>query len=78
MLLQAASDFGISLADSVLIGDRISDIEAAAAADIRFRILLGDREANAAEHAPSHTAVPDLAAALALLRNVAIDRTRAR
>ena len=78
MILQAASDFGISLADSVLIGDRISDIEAAAAADIRFRILLGDREANAAEHAPSHTAVPDLAAALALLRNVAIDRARAR
>jgi len=73
MLLQAASDFGISLSDSVLIGDRMSDIEAAAAAGIGFRILLGLPEPAGAEKAPSHKVAADLGAALELLRGLAKD-----
>ena len=76
MFLQAASDFGISLADSALIGDQMSDIEAAAAAGIGFRILLGTPEPSAARETSSHTAAADLGAALALLRNFASDRGR--
>jgi D-glycero-D-manno-heptose 1,7-bisphosphate phosphatase len=72
MLLQAASDFGIDLADSVLIGDRMSDIEAAAAAGVRFRIRLGGQGTEAEAQTPSHTVVTDLEAALALLRDFAI------
>ncbi len=44
MLLQAADDFGISLADSVLVGDAITDIEAGAAAGIRRLVRVTDRE----------------------------------
>ena len=74
MLLQAASDFGISLSDSVLIGDRMSDIEAAAAAGIGFRILLGLPEPTDAKKTPSCTVAADLGAAVALLRGLAKDR----
>jgi D-glycero-D-manno-heptose 1,7-bisphosphate phosphatase len=39
MLLRAAEEFGISLADSVLIGDKASDIEAGLAAGVRCNLL---------------------------------------
>jgi D-glycero-D-manno-heptose 1,7-bisphosphate phosphatase len=71
MFLQAAGDFGISLADSVLIGDRMSDIEAAAAVGIRFRIRLTHQEAGAPAQAPPHAVAADLAAALRLIRDFA-------
>lgn len=76
MFLQAASDFGISLIDSVLIGDRMSDIEAAAAAGIGVRIRVGDQANGGTRQVPPHTAVPDLEAALALLRELTKDRIR--
>ncbi len=69
MLLQAAADFGISLADSILIGDRMSDIEAAAAAGIRFRIRLTRQEAGAPAQLPPHEVAVDLEAALQLVRD---------
>lgn len=79
MFLQAASDFGIILTDSVLIGDQMSDIEAAAAAGIGVRILLSPLkldEANNDKKTPSHTVAADLRAALALLRDFANDHGR--
>lgn len=74
MFLQAARDFGISLADSVLIGDRMSDIEAAAAAGIGRRILLAGHGDGESAGAPAHTVVTSLEAALRLLRGLATDR----
>lgn len=41
MLLAAASDLGLDLARSVLFGDKASDIDAALAAGIGQRVLLG-------------------------------------
>jgi D-glycero-D-manno-heptose 1,7-bisphosphate phosphatase len=41
MLLAAAQDLALDLAQSVLFGDKDSDIEAAAAAGVRRRVLLG-------------------------------------
>ena len=73
MFVQAASDFGISLTDSVLIGDRMSDIEAAAAAGIRFRIWLARQEAGGPAQAPSHAIAADLGAALRLIQDFAIE-----
>jgi D-glycero-D-manno-heptose 1,7-bisphosphate phosphatase len=40
MILQAAADFNLDLANSVLIGDRESDMEAAAAAGVGTRIRI--------------------------------------
>lgn len=40
MLRRAASDFGVSLADSVMVGDRCTDIAAANAAGLRQAFLL--------------------------------------
>lgn len=42
MLLQARTDMGLDLSASVMIGDKTSDMEAAAAAGVGLRILLGD------------------------------------
>jgi D-glycero-D-manno-heptose 1,7-bisphosphate phosphatase len=74
MFLQAASDFGISLPDSVLIGDRMGDIQAAVAAGIGFRILLTQEPG---EQTPAHKIVPDLQAALDLIRDFASSRNEA-
>jgi D-glycero-D-manno-heptose 1,7-bisphosphate phosphatase len=41
MLLAAARDLGIDLGRSVLFGDKLSDLEAAHAAGIPVRVLLG-------------------------------------
>jgi D-glycero-D-manno-heptose 1,7-bisphosphate phosphatase len=68
MILQAAADFGLDLSGSVLIGDKISDIEAAAAAGIIERIRIDPRELPQDVAAPSHRVVRDLGAALTLLR----------
>jgi histidinol-phosphate phosphatase family protein len=43
MLLQAASDLGLDLKQSAIVGNHISDIEAGAAAGVGVRILLGSR-----------------------------------
>ena len=66
MLLQAASDLRLDPARCAIIGDKMSDMEAGAAAGIGLRILLGPREDKWAESA--HEVVADLGEALALVR----------
>jgi D-glycero-D-manno-heptose 1,7-bisphosphate phosphatase len=68
MFLQAASDLDLDLAQSALVGDRMSDIAAALAAGIGLRILLRSHAHGVGEDAACH-AVDDLAQALALLRS---------
>lgn len=41
MLLQAARELGLDLASSVMFGDKVSDLQAAQAAGVRERVLLG-------------------------------------
>ncbi len=41
MLLDAARELGIDLASSVMFGDKASDLEAARAAGVPIRVLLG-------------------------------------
>jgi D-glycero-D-manno-heptose 1,7-bisphosphate phosphatase len=50
MLLRAASELDIALADSVLVGDKPSDMEAGRRAGIKTRVLFGH-----ARHAPDAT-----------------------
>jgi D-glycero-D-manno-heptose 1,7-bisphosphate phosphatase len=68
MFLQAASDFDLNLARCIAVGDRMSDIEAAAAAGIGLRILVQAKDLQSAPDAPSYAHAPDLRAALAILR----------
>ena len=68
MFLQAASDLDLDLAQSALVGDRMSDIAAAVAAGIGLRILLRSNAHEVGEDAACH-AVDGLAQALALLRS---------
>jgi D-glycero-D-manno-heptose 1,7-bisphosphate phosphatase len=69
MILQAVSDLDLDPAQSAIVGDKISDIEAGAAARIGLRILVGSRDAKVGEGAPSYEVVADLGEALALLRS---------
>jgi D-glycero-D-manno-heptose 1,7-bisphosphate phosphatase len=73
MFLQAASDYGINLSDSVLIGDAITDIEAGAAAGIGCLIRLAGFVSDRPERTPAHSVVADLKAALPLIQNLAIN-----
>ena len=52
MLLRAQKDFELDLHDSILVGDKASDIEAALAAGVGRSLLLGKREHSA--HALLH------------------------
>jgi D-glycero-D-manno-heptose 1,7-bisphosphate phosphatase len=67
MLLQATSDLGLDPARCVILGDKMSDIEAGAAAGIGLRVLIGLRKAKTGE--PPHEVVANLGEALALLRS---------
>jgi D-glycero-D-manno-heptose 1,7-bisphosphate phosphatase len=67
MILQAATDRGLDLETSVLVGDKMSDIQAGAAAGVGLRILLGTPAH--AQDPPSCELAPDLGAVLALLRS---------
>jgi D-glycero-D-manno-heptose 1,7-bisphosphate phosphatase len=69
MILQAASDLGLDLAHSAIIGDTSSDMAAGAAAGIGLRILVGSHASREGDGAPSHEVVADLAQALLLLRS---------
>jgi D-glycero-D-manno-heptose 1,7-bisphosphate phosphatase len=69
MILQAVSDLDLDPAQSAILGDKISDIEAGEAARIGLRILVASRGAKKSAGAPSHEVVPDLGEALALLRS---------
>jgi D-glycero-D-manno-heptose 1,7-bisphosphate phosphatase len=68
MIVQAASDLGLDLARSAIMGDSMSDIAAGAAAGVGLRVLVGSRRIDAGAGVPSHQVVADLASALALLR----------
>jgi D-glycero-D-manno-heptose 1,7-bisphosphate phosphatase len=67
MLLQAVSDLGLDPARCTILGDKMSDMEAGAAAGIGLRVLIGPRDAKTGE--PAHEAVADLGEALVLLRS---------
>jgi D-glycero-D-manno-heptose 1,7-bisphosphate phosphatase len=72
MLLQAAADLGLDLSRSCLIGDKLSDIEAAAAAGVLERILLDPLGLGSEPQVPPHRVARDLSQALALLREFAL------
>jgi D-glycero-D-manno-heptose 1,7-bisphosphate phosphatase len=71
MILQAAADFDLDLARSVLIGDRPSDIEAAVAAGVGTRIRLQPGGAVPGSEMASHVVVTSLDEALTILRHQA-------
>jgi D-glycero-D-manno-heptose 1,7-bisphosphate phosphatase len=71
MLLQAACDLDLDLSRSSLIGDKISDMQAAAAAGISSRIRLDPQGLPVEPGVPPHRVARDLSEALALLREFA-------
>lgn len=68
MILQAAEDLDLDLAASAVIGDTMNDIEAGAAAGVGLLILMSPDPRQTSEASKVHR-VPDLAAAIALLRS---------
>ena len=68
MLLRAAREHHINLRQSILIGDRCSDIEAGAAAGVKSLILLAGTESEACQRAPVHAVVAALSEAAETLR----------
>jgi D-glycero-D-manno-heptose 1,7-bisphosphate phosphatase len=69
MILRAVSDLGLDPAQSAMLGDKMSDIEAGAAAGIGLRILVASHDAKESEGAPPHEVVANLSEALVLLRS---------
>jgi len=69
MILRAVSDLGLDPAQSVILGDKMSDIEAGAAAGIGLRILVASHDGKESEGAPPHEVVANLSEALVLLRS---------
>ncbi len=69
MILRAVSDLGLDPAQSAILGDKMSDIEAGAAAGIGLRILVASHDAKESEGAPPHEVVENLSEALVLLRS---------
>ena len=69
MILRAVSDLGLDPAHSAILGDKMSDIEAGAAAGIGLRILVASHDAKESEGAPPHEVVANLSEALVLLRS---------
>jgi D-glycero-D-manno-heptose 1,7-bisphosphate phosphatase len=67
MILQAVSDLGLDPARCVILGDKISDMEAGAEAGIGLRILIGRHDARPSETV--HRMVADLGEALALFKS---------
>jgi D-glycero-D-manno-heptose 1,7-bisphosphate phosphatase len=51
LLLRAAEDFGLSLADSYFVGDSVTDAEAGAAAGVRTILLVPEHASNASRRA---------------------------
>ncbi len=66
MLLQAISELGLDPVHCAIVGDKMSDMDAGAAAGIGLRILLGTRPGPGDS---AHEVAAELAEALALLRS---------
>ncbi len=49
MLLQAAEELNIDLANSIIVGDKVSDVEAGIAAGVGYKLLLSQTKSVAAE-----------------------------
>lgn len=60
MILRAARDLDLDLASSMLVGDRVSDMQAAAAAGVGCRILLHTEHSEAQADAMAHRVVARL------------------
>jgi histidinol phosphatase-like enzyme len=70
MILQAIFDFKLDPARCAIVGDKMSDVEAGAAAGLGLRILVASRSCqNGRRRVPPHEVVADLREALALLRS---------
>ncbi|WP_042696499.1 D-glycero-beta-D-manno-heptose 1,7-bisphosphate 7-phosphatase [Azospirillum sp. B506] len=54
MILEAARSLGLDLSRSILVGDQVTDMLAAARAGIGRKILLGQQPQQAADHNASH------------------------
>lgn len=68
MILKASVDHKIDLKRSVLVGDRCSDIQAGAAADVPNLILLSGTEPAGCAEAPAHSVLSELYEIIPLLR----------
>jgi D-glycero-D-manno-heptose 1,7-bisphosphate phosphatase len=69
MILQAVSDLDLDPVQSAILGDKMSDIEAGAAAGIGLRIRVASHDAKESEGAPPHEVAANLSEALVLLRS---------
>jgi D-glycero-D-manno-heptose 1,7-bisphosphate phosphatase len=69
MILQAISDLGLDPGRCVIVGDKISDIEAGAAAGVGLRVLVARQPGTSFERALQDEVVADLGEALELLRS---------
>jgi D-glycero-D-manno-heptose 1,7-bisphosphate phosphatase len=69
MFLQAAADFDLDLERCIAVGDRLTDIQAAAAAGIGLRILVNAEHPGKAAGIPTYAHALDLAQALAIVRS---------
>lgn len=72
MILRAAREHGIDLAQSLLVGDRCSDIQAGAAAGVRQLILLAGTERGPCKLAAHHVVVPTLTEVSAFISSDAV------
>jgi D-glycero-D-manno-heptose 1,7-bisphosphate phosphatase len=68
MILQAAADLNLDLAYSVIVGDKLSDMEAGARAGVGLRILVRDSAGEQVSGPVDHEMASDLTQVLALLR----------
>jgi D-glycero-D-manno-heptose 1,7-bisphosphate phosphatase len=68
MILQATADLNLDLANSVIVGDKLSDMEAGARAGVGLRILVRNSAGEQASGPVDHETATDLAQVLALLR----------
>jgi D-glycero-D-manno-heptose 1,7-bisphosphate phosphatase len=68
MILQAAADLNLDLAYSVIVGDKLSDMEAGARAGVGLRILVRNGASEPGSGPSDHETAADLTQVLALLR----------
>jgi histidinol phosphatase-like enzyme len=67
--LASTTDLDLDPVQSAILGDKLSDIEAGAAAGIGLRILVAPHDVEESEGAPPHEVVANLSEALVMLRS---------